>query len=266
MNAPPSGMQLHNVRFEVPGAVLLHPLTLQIDSSGVTGVIGQNGSGKSTLLKILARQQPATGGHATYAGRPLSAWPDREFARAVAYLPQYTPATSGLKVRELVALGRYPWHGALGRFRDSDRVKVDEALALTGVDSYADRFLDTLSGGERQRAWLAMLVAQDARLLLLDEPIAGLDIAHQVDVLRLLRRLSAEKGVASVVVIHEINMATRFCDRILALKAGRVVAHAAPHELLVPERLLQIYDIAMAVLPEPGSTGRIAYVCDLPPV
>jgi len=256
----PHRLQLSNLNFAIRGNVLLHSLTLELDSRGITGIIGQNGSGKSTLLRILARQQPASTGQVSYGGRPLGAWPAREFARAVAYLPQQTPATAGLKVRELVALGRYPWHGALGRFRESDHAKVDEALALTGVELYADRLVDTLSGGERQRVWLAMLVAQDARLLLLDEPIAALDVAHQVEVLRLLKRLSTEKGVASVVVIHEINMAARFCDRILALKNGRLIAHAPPGEIMRPEKLLQIYDIPMAVASEPGSGGPIAYV------
>ena len=255
-------VQLSNLKFEIRGSVLLHSLTLDLDSRGITGVIGQNGSGKSTLLKILARQQPASAGEVSYGGRPLGAWPNREFARTVAYLPQQTPATAGLKVRELVALGRYPWHGALGRFRESDQAKVDEALSLTGVQPYADRLIDTLSGGERQRVWLAMLVAQDARLLLLDEPIAALDVAHQVEVLRLLRRLSAEKGIASVVVIHEINMAARFCDRIVALKDGRLIAHAPPGEIMRPEKLRQIYDIPMSVLAQPGSGGPIAYVHD----
>ncbi|HEV2269207.1 MAG TPA: ATP-binding cassette domain-containing protein [Steroidobacteraceae bacterium] len=255
-------VQLSNLKFEIRGAVLLHPLTLELDSRGITGVIGQNGSGKSTLLKILARQQPASAGQVTYGGRAIDAWPQREFARRVAYLPQQTPATAGLKVRELVALGRYPWHGALGRFRQSDQAKVDEALALAGVELYADRLIDTLSGGERQRVWLAMLVAQDARLLLLDEPIAALDVAHQVEVLRLLKRLSAEKGVASVVVIHEINMAARFCDRIVALKEGRLIAYAPPGEIMRPERLRQIYDIPMSVVSQPGSGGPIAYVHD----
>lgn len=253
-------MRLNNVGFEIRGKPLLQSVTLALEPSGVTGIIGQNGSGKSTLLKILARQLSATSGEVTCGGRPLGAWADREFARTVAYLPQHTPAAAGLKVRELVALGRYPWHGALGAFRETDRLKVEEALALTGLDTYAERFVDTLSGGERQRAWLAMLVAQDARLLLLDEPIAALDVAHQVEMLRLLRRLSHEKGVASAVVIHEINMAAWFCDRLVALKGGRLIAHASPSDLMQPEPLFHIYDIAMAVMRTSEGAGPIAYV------
>jgi iron-chelate-transporting ATPase len=255
-----AGMRLNNVSFEIRGTPLLRSVTLELAPSGVTGIIGQNGSGKSTLLKILARQLSATSGEITFGDRPLRAWPNREFARTVAYLPQHTPTAAGLKVRELVALGRYPWHGALGAFRETDKLKVEEALALTGLAAHGDRFVDTLSGGERQRAWLAMLVAQDARLLLLDEPIAALDVAHQVEMLRLLRRLSREKGVASAVVIHEINMAAWFCDRLVALKAGQLIAHAPPSELMQPEPLFRIYDIAMAVMTNSEAAGPIAYV------
>jgi ferric hydroxamate transport system ATP-binding protein len=251
---------LEEVGFEVSGHVVLKPLTHDFPEHGVTGLVGQNGSGKSTLLKIIARQQAASRGSISFAGRPLQSWGERDFARKVAYLPQHTPLAAGLKVRELVALGRYPWHGALGRFGRADHEKVDEALTLTSTDRFADRFVDTLSGGERQRVWLAMLVAQDARLLLLDEPISALDVAHQVGVLRLVRRLSLEKGVAVVVVIHEINMAARFCDEIIALKDGRMIAHGPPDQFMTAGRLEEIYDLAMGVLSRPDTGGAIAYV------
>jgi ferric hydroxamate transport system ATP-binding protein len=253
-------MVLENVGFEVPGNVVLKPLNLNLTGQGVTGLIGQNGSGKSTLLKILARQQPATRGSISFGGRPLQSWGERDFARKVAYLPQHTPLAAGLKVRELVALGRYPWHGAFGRFGQADREKVEEAMALTSTDSVADRMVDTLSGGERQRVWLAMLIAQDARLLLLDEPISALDVAHQVGVLTLVRSLSLEKGVAVVVIIHEINMAARFCDEIIALKDGRMIAHGPPDEFMTATRLEEIYDVAMGVFKHPDTGAAVAYV------
>jgi iron complex transport system ATP-binding protein len=253
-------MMLEGVGFEVAGKVLLEPLTMALAEKGVTGLVGQNGSGKSTLLKILARQQPATRGSISFAGRPLQSWAEREFARKVAYLPQHTPLAAGLKVGELVALGRYPWHGALGRFGTTDREKVNDALALTSTDEFVDRFVDTLSGGERQRVWLAMLLAQDARLLLLDEPISALDVANQLGVLSLVRRLSLERHIAVIVVIHEINMAARFCDEIVALKGGQLVAHGPADEFMTASRLEEIYDVAMGVLPRPDVGGAIAYV------
>ena len=259
MHEATAGMSLDGLRFVVGSATLLHSLTLEIGGRGVTGIIGQNGSGKSTLLRLLARQQPPSGGTIHYEGRDVSDWPDRAFARVVGYLPQQVPITTRLTVHELVAYGRYPWHGAFRRFDEGDAAKVEEALHLTGMAGLADRFLETLSGGERQRAWLAMLVAQEARLLLLDEPIAALDVGHQIEVLGLLRRLSETHHVASVVVIHEINMATRFCDRIIALRQGRLVADATPDELLTPEHLDAIYGIPMGVAPLPGGMGRFAF-------
>ncbi len=259
MNGTTTGMALADLQFAVGGKTLLRPLTLDIGGQGVTGIIGQNGSGKSTLLRLLARQQPPSGGTIRYDGRDVADWPDRAFARAVGYLPQHVPITTRLTVRELVAFGRYPWHGAFRRFGEGDAVKVEEALHLTGMVGLADRFLETLSGGERQRAWLAMLVAQEAQLLLLDEPIAGLDVGHQIEVLGLLRQLSETHRVASVVVIHEINMAACFCDRIIALRQGRLVADATPDELLAPDRLGAIYGIPMGVAPLPEGMGRFAF-------
>jgi iron complex transport system ATP-binding protein len=231
-----------------------------LNGQGVTGLVGQNGSGKSTLLKLLARQQRPTGGRILFAGRPMEAWGNREFARKLAYLPQQPPLAAGLLVRELVAMGRYPWHGALGRFSVADQAAVDEALALTGTDVLADRFVETLSGGECQRAWFAMLVAQQASLLVLDEPISALDVAHQVALLRLVRRLSEERGVGVLIVIHEINMATRFCDQMIALKNGELIAQGSPADLMTSPQLEVIYDIGMGTLTHPDSGGRIAYV------
>ncbi|MEQ1574228.1 MAG: ATP-binding cassette domain-containing protein [Vicinamibacterales bacterium] len=253
-------MALEGVTVEVSGNILLEPLTMAFPDSGIVGLVGQNGSGKSTLLRVLSRQLAPTHGTIRFGGKPLKSWGERDFARKVAYLPQHTPLAAGLKVRELVALGRYPWHGALGLFRSVDREKVDEALTLTSTDVFADRLVDTLSGGERQRVWLAMLIAQDARLLLLDEPISALDVAHQLEVLALVRRLSQDKGIAVVVVIHEINLAARFCDEIVALKSGRLVAHGPPDEFMTARRLEEIYDVNMGVFPHPDTGESIAFV------
>jgi iron complex transport system ATP-binding protein len=253
-------LTLEQVEFAVGNRSILKPLTVTFNGQGVTGLVGQNGSGKSTLLKLLARQQRPTRGRIGFAGRPMEKWGDREFARKVAYLPQQTAPAAGLLVRELVAMGRYPWHGALGRFSVADQAAVDEALALTDTEVLGDRFVETLSGGELQRVWFAMLVAQQAKLLLLDEPISALDIAHQVAVLRLMRRLSEERGVGVLIVIHDINMAARFCDRIFALKDGCCLAHGSPAELMTTRQLEAIYDVTMGTMRDPDSGGQIAYV------
>jgi ferric hydroxamate transport system ATP-binding protein len=259
-SAPPL-FTLEGVGFAVEARVLLHPLSLDLPARRVVGLIGHNGSGKSTLLKLLARQQLPTTGHLRFEGRPLAGWGDRDFARRLAYLPQDVPAAPGLLVRELVALGRYPWHGALGRFSAADRASVAEALALTGMEPLADRLVDTLSGGERQRAWLAMLVAQQAECLLLDEPIAALDIAHQIEVLSLIHQLARQRGLGVLIVLHDINMAARFCDEIIALKAGQVTVRGSAESIMQPEILRDIYGVSMAIVQDPASGRRISYVC-----
>lgn len=184
-------------------------------------MIGHNGSGKSTLLKMLGRHQPPSSGQVVLNDMPLAQWDSKAFAREVAYLPQQLPAAEGMTVRELVAIGRYPWHGALGRFRQEDRQQVEEAIALVDLKPLANRLVDSLSGGERQRAWLAMMVAQNSRCLLLDEPTSALDIAHQVEVLGLIQRLSHERGLTVIAVLHDINMAARYCDHLVALRVVR---------------------------------------------
>ncbi len=174
----------------------------------------------------------------------------------MAYLPQQLPAAEGMTVRELVALGRYPWHGALGRFSAADREHVHQAIELVGLEGLADRLVDSLSGGERQRAWLAMTMAQDSLCLLLDEPTSALDIAHQVEVLALVQRLSRQRGLTVIAVLHDINMAARYCDHLAALRGGRLIAEGPPSALMCGEVLERIYGI----LPHPGGGAPVSFV------
>ncbi|SEK13768.1 iron complex transport system ATP-binding protein [Paraburkholderia tropica] len=255
----PAMFTLDGVSFAADGRTLLKPLSLTLAKHRMYGLIGHNGSGKSTLVKLLARQQQPAAGTLTFAGQPLAQWDNRAFARKVAYLPQQLPAADGMTVRELVALGRYPWHGALGRFSRTDTQKVLEAMEQTDVVRFADRAVDSLSGGERQRVWLAMLVAQDSDCLLLDEPISALDIAHQIEVLALVRRLSEERGIGVVVVLHDINMAGRFCDELIALKGGSLLAHGPSAELMRAETLSAIYGIPMGTVAHPDGGMPISF-------
>jgi iron-chelate-transporting ATPase len=247
--------------FAVGGRDLVQDLTLDFAAGKISALVGHNGSGKSTLLKMLARQIQPTSGVLRFGAQAIDSIGARDLARKVAYLPQDFSSANEMTVRELVACGRYPWHGALGRFTAIDRAKVADAIALTHLEALADRAVGTLSGGERQRAWIAMLVAQDSSCLLLDEPTSALDLAHQIEILTLIRTLSLQKGLSVVIVLHDINMAARFCDHIYALKAGRLVAEGPAQALMTAEMLGTIYGIAMDVMPHPVLGSPLAYVC-----
>ncbi|MEK1889889.1 MAG: ATP-binding cassette domain-containing protein [Phyllobacterium sp.] len=255
-----TSFSLEGIGFEVDGRALLQPLTLDVPSGEVVGILGHNGSGKSTLLKIMARFQLPTAGRIEFAGKDLASFRTKDYSRRVAYLPQQTPDTDGMTVREVVALGRYPWHGALGRFSATDRLKVADALALTSMTEMADRVVDTLSGGERQRAFIAMLIAQDTECLLLDEPISALDISHQIEVMELIRMLAHEHNKTVLIVLHDINMAARYCDRLIALAGGRLVAHDETEALITADRLDAIYGVRMGIFPHPQTQAPISYV------
>lgn len=252
-----AAFSLRGAGFQLGEKVLLHPLGLDLPTGRFIALVGHNGSGKSTLLKLLARQQAPTEGEIRFMGQPAKTWSARSLARRLAYMPQNTPPAAGMLVKELVALGRYPWHGALGRFGAQDQAKVDEAIERTGIAPFADRLVDTLSGGERQRAWLAMMIAQDADCFLLDEPTSALDVNHQIEVLSLVRDLVRDKGITVIAVLHDINMAARFCDMIVALHSGQLIARATPEEIMTPDELFRIYNVQMDVIYRP-TTGHHA--------
>ena len=178
----------------------------------------------------------------------------------MAYLPQQPAATDQLTVRELVRFGRQPWHGLLGRFGPDDQRAVERAMALTQIEPYADRLVESLSGGERQRVWLAALIAQQTRYLLLDEPTSALDVAHQVEVLALIRQLSHELDLGVVLVLHDINMAARYCDRLVALREGALLRQGTPEELMTSATLEAIYQLPMQVLAHPVTGEPVSVV------
>jgi iron complex transport system ATP-binding protein len=248
-----------SVTYDVPGRRLIEGLTLEIPQGGVTALLGCNGSGKSSLLRLLAGQTRPTAGRITYDGRDLADWPIRALARDLAYLPQTTPPAEGMRLQELVALGRYPWRGALGRLRPEDHAAVARAIARCGLSGMTDRLVDTMSGGERQRGWIAMMLAQGARTLLLDEPTSALDIAHQVEVLGLVQTMCRAEGMNAVVVLHDINMAARYCDHVVALTGGQLLLQGPIQTLMQPAALSRIYGLPMQVIHNGGQT--LAHPC-----
>lgn len=251
--------RLDQISFRIPQRTLLFPTSFTFDAGKVYGLIGHNGSGKSTLIKLMARQTQLSGGSISLDGKDIAHWNQREFAKRVAYLPQHLPAATNLTACELIGMGRYAWNGLFGRQTAADKQAIAEALRLTHTEKFADQLVDTLSGGERSRIWLAMLLAQQSRFLLLDEPLAALDIAHQVEVMQLVHQLSRDLGLGVVIVIHDINLATHFCDHLVALHSGKLLAQGDAQQIVNPPLLEAIYGIRLNVIPHPQTQRPVSF-------
>ncbi len=238
------------------GVDVVHDAAVRLRPGEVTVLVGPNGSGKSTLLRTVARLQRAR--RATLSidgGTDGLALTSREFSRYVALLTQGRPTPGGLTVRDVVEFGRYPYRGRWERPDPDGTAAVDRALALTGVDTLADRGADHLSGGQLQRVWLASCLAQETGVLLLDEPTTYLDLRYQIELLDLIRDLADDHGIAVGVVLHDLDQAAAVADRITLLEAGRIVAEGLPEDVLTPERLTAVYGIRIDVGTDP-LTGR----------
>lgn len=228
--------------------VVVRPTSLTLEPGRITCLIGPNGCGKSTLLRGLAGMLAPQAGQVSLDGRALSAWPAAALARAMATLPQSPSAPDGLSLQQLVRYGRYPHHGLLGGWSRDDQTALDWALEATGLRRLRERDIRTLSGGERQRAWIAMALAQQSAWLLLDEPTTFLDIGHQIEILSLLRALNRAYGLTIVMVLHDLNQASQFADRLLAMQAGRLVADGAPDAMVSPELVRQLFGIEVEIV------------------
>ncbi|KVS36058.1 ABC transporter ATP-binding protein [Burkholderia ubonensis] len=231
--------------------VVIDGLDLSITAGRVTALCGPNGCGKSTLLRTLAGLQPALAGHVDVNGKPLASFKRRALARELTMLAQFNQIPSGLTVRELVAYGRYAYGGFLRGLSRDDHVAIDEALETSGLAGDACRDVGALSGGERQRAWIAMALAQQAPIVLLDEPTTYLDIHHQLDILDALRALNRARGLTIVWVLHDLNQAAAYSDEIVLMRAGRVVAQGSPDAMLDPARLRAAFGVEMLKLAHP---------------
>lgn len=235
--------------------VIVDGLSLEIAPGVVTTVIGPNGCGKSTLLRSLGRLLRPSAGQVVLDGKAISAMRTRDVARIVGMLPQTPVAPEGLTVADLVARGRHPHQSWLRQWSAGDEEEVAAALAQTGIADLADRQLDELSGGQRQRAWISMALAQGTDILLLDEPTTYLDLAHSLEVLDLVDRLHADYGRTVVMVLHDLNLAIRYSDRLVVMAGGRIVAQGAPAEIVTPELLREVFRLEATVLADPMS-GR----------
>lgn len=232
------------------GTNIVHHLNLTIERGTMTALVGPNGCGKSTLLRGLSRLLKPANGTVLLDGQDIHAMKAKDLARKLGILPQSPTAPEGLTVHELVAQGRYPHQNWFHQWSIEDERVVAEALNLTNLTLFSDRPVDTLSGGQRQRAWIAMALAQQTDILLLDEPTTYLDLAHQIDVLDLLAELN-EQGRTIVMVLHDLNQAARYADSMIALRGGQVVAQGAPHAVMNAETIRQVFGLHAEIISDP---------------
>ncbi|WP_433077294.1 ABC transporter ATP-binding protein [Dactylosporangium sp. CA-052675] len=246
-------LQARGLRLAYGDRVVVDGLDLDVPAGAVTAVVGPNGCGKSTLLRALGRLQRPRAGEVLLDGRRIERIPTREVARVLGLLPQSPVAPDGLTVADLVMRGRHPHQTWLRQWSAADEAIVAEALEWTDMLGLAGRPVDTLSGGQRQRAWLSMALAQGTEILLLDEPTTYLDLSHQIDVLDLVARLHRERGRTIVMVLHDLNLAARYADHVVAMRGGAIVAQGGPAEVITPELLSSVFGLEALVIPDPAT-------------
>lgn len=254
----PPALAAERLTVAYSGAPVIEGLDLAIPRGALTALVGPNGCGKSTLLRALARLAPLRAGRVRLDGADIARLPSRALARRVGLLPQGPATPEGLTVRELVRQGRYPHRSLFGGWTARDEAACAEALSLTGLEPLSGRAVDALSGGQRQRAWIAMTLAQESGVLLLDEPTTYLDIAHQEEVMELLRAMVDERGATIVAVLHDLNQAGRWADRIVMMKAGAIVAEGAPEEAITADLIEAVFGLRAAVSPSPVDGAPLA--------
>ncbi|WP_147554240.1 ABC transporter ATP-binding protein [Bacillus testis] len=238
-------------------------LTINIPKGKITSFIGANGCGKSTILKTIARLHKPRSGSVLLDGKDIHSLSTKEIAMQMAILPQSPEAPVGMTIYELVSYGRYPYQKGMGRLTAKDKEVIEWALGVTGMSAFHDRHVDELSGGQRQRAWIAMALAQETELVLLDEPTTYLDMAHQMEVLELLNHLNQKEGRTIAMVLHDINQAVRFSDYICALKKGKVVHFGKAEEVMTKEVLLEVFGIHATIVTDPNTNKPVCLSYDL---
>ena len=233
--------------------VVVDDLSVTLPDRAVTVIVGANACGKSTLLRGMARLLKPTSGAVLLDGEAIHRQPTKQVARTLGLLPQSPVTPEGVTVADLVGRGRHPHQGAFRRWSADDERAVAEALELTSTAELASRVVDELSGGQRQRVWIAMALAQETDLLLLDEPTTYLDLAHQVEMLDLLADLNARRGTTVVMVLHDLNLAARYADHLVAMSAGRISAEGAPHEVVTEGVVRDVFGLDCRVVTDPVS-------------
>ncbi len=252
-----------NLNISYGNVDIVKDLNLNIPKGKITTIIGANGCGKSTILKTIGRVITPKSGNIYINGKDIYKENPREIAKNMAILPQSPQAPSGLTVEELIAYGRFPHQKGFGKVNDKDKDIVNWALEITGIEEFKDRNIDDLSGGQRQRAWIAMALAQETDILLLDEPTTYLDLAHQLEILKLLEDLNKKQGRTIVMVIHELNNAARFADHMIGIKKGRVVCEGSADEVMTKENLKEIFNIDAEIVKDPRTKKPVCITYDM---
>lgn len=254
-----SSITTENLAVAYDGNLVVDELELRIPRGKITAIIGPNGCGKSTVLKAVGRILKPRNGMVYLNGADIRSLSSREIAQKMAILPQSPQAPAGLTVGELVAYGRFPHQRGFGKLKPEDKEIIAWALAVTKLTELETTAVDNLSGGQKQRVWIAMALAQQTDLILLDEPTAYLDLAYQLEVLELLFRLNREQNCTIVMVLHDLNLAARFADYMVAIRSGDVIRHGTPEEVMTAEVLRETFHIDAKVVAEPR-TGRPACI------
>ncbi|WP_405621884.1 ABC transporter ATP-binding protein [Streptomyces sp. NBC_01511] len=246
-----SRLTAHELTLAYDDRTVVHDLELAIPDGRVTVIVGPNACGKSTTLRALGRLLKPKSGSVLLDGAELASIPTRKIAQSIGLLPQSPSAPEAITVADLVSRGRQPHQHWWQQWSQEDERAVTDAMARTDVTELAERPVDELSGGQRQRVWIAMALAQETDLLLLDEPTTFLDIAHQVEVLDLVRRLNHDQGRTVVIVLHDLNQAARYADHLVAMKEGRIVAEGGPGEVVTAELVREVFGLESVVVPDP---------------
>lgn len=233
--------------------MILEDLSLNVPSGQITVIVGANACGKSTLLRSMSRLLKPRHGHVLLDGKSIHKIPSRELAQSLGLLPQSPIAPEGITVTDLVSRGRHPYQGIFSRWTKEDNEAVAAALSATKTDALAERAIDELSGGQRQRVWIAMALAQETEILLLDEPTTFLDISHQIEVLDLLTDLNKERDTTIVMVLHDLNLAARYADHLVAMKNGALYVSGSPCEVLTEKNVREIFNIESRIITDPTS-------------
>lgn len=251
--SPPSRLRADNLTLGYERKIIARDLSVDIPDGELTVIIGPNACGKSTLLRALSRLMRPDQGRVWLDGKTINSYATKDVARRLGLLPQSSTAPGDISVADLVARGRYPHQKLFSRWSADDQRAVTQAMQDTGVIELADRPVDTLSGGQRQRVWIAMVLAQQTPLLLLDEPTTWLDIAHQIDLLELLRELNRSSGHTLVVVLHDLNHACRYASHLVAMRDGRIVAQGAPAAIVTAQLVEQVFGLRCVIIDDPVS-------------